>query len=647
MTGGVTTVMLAKRFAVFGLAVVLSVSAKPFTSPAAAAPNLTRLAAVVRRSAPVIEPGTVASVSDPGVELTPPVDGRLRADGVALVVTGAALTNRSGQGSQAVSAGPGQHLIVFGLRQIAQPTAPSAPIPVPPSLALVVAGQRSTVSLPAVANNDPAYFVSSVPVGTTVANLELSAAGFSQDFNLMTLTRPGPDPVALYRDPDNPAVATSLDASVNVAAAVATDPGETYTDTITIPTVTLSYFAPTPSADPPPAPDQAYLEIDATEKPVVDQYGEHYVHFSAPIPADRVQLVLPDGTVIAASHVDVAYDDPDDTDYVVAGTYYFVVPADLTAATLKVDAYQGAGFEYIAATGSHQTISLAGFSIPLSLNAPAPVATAVTPATVLTFTNAPSNASSGAGSSVGGGSDGSDAPLWVVLPLLAVLGAAGWGMLRRRRHHPQPVLAGSSAASAYSTAPFPPSVASGPSAAPPRAPAAPGPARRVATPTPVAPPTPAPAPAAQRSGREVSIEPGHRSRPRPERCPAPVLGPRSDRNARPVPHCAGPRGAPHRSGRTAPGVRRRGIRPDRRPGPVEDRAPRTRRPAAPRGRQAAAQGGPSTGVPGDPGGARRSPTTTSAPRWARAATRIPAPIPSAPTCLASAPRSAPTCYPRP
>ncbi|MDQ6615414.1 MAG: hypothetical protein M3083_11880 [Actinomycetota bacterium] len=144
-------------------------------------------------------------------------------------------------------------------------------------------------------------------------------------------------------------------------------------------------------------------KVDTAVDAVVDRYGEHFVHFPAPIPARAVHLVLPDGSSVAAAHTGCACNDPDNTDYVVAGTYYFVVPADLTAATLKVDSYQGDGVEYIAASGVDRKISLAGFTIPLAIPAP-PAPPAATPVTVLKLTQ-PSAAASGraaAGSGSGG-----------------------------------------------------------------------------------------------------------------------------------------------------------------------------------------------------------------------------------------------------
>ena len=247
----------------------------------------------------------------------------------------------------------------------------------------------------------------------------------------------------LYQDLDNTVVATPLDASVNVTGTVVADPGETYTDTVAVPTVALSYFAPDPTADPAPALDEAYLEVNATVKPVLDLYGEHFVHFTAPIPPDHLTVALPDGTTVAARYSGGPYPDPDDTDYVLSGTYYFPVPADTTTATLHVAGYTGAGWEFVDATGSRQQISLAAFAVPLTLNAaptaPARGTTATTPPTTLRFTRYvaanPASTGSGHGSS--------KAPLALVVVLLAGAATIAWAALRRRRrpHQPQALAA--------------------------------------------------------------------------------------------------------------------------------------------------------------------------------------------------------------
>jgi hypothetical protein len=90
-----------------------------------------------------------------------------------------------------------------------------------------VAGERRSIVLPDRSARGPWTLAASIPAGSTEVDLVLTAAGFSQRFSLMTLTRPGPDPVALYRDDTNPAVVSTDTSAVAVGATVAAD-GQSY-----------------------------------------------------------------------------------------------------------------------------------------------------------------------------------------------------------------------------------------------------------------------------------------------------------------------------------------------------------------------------------------------------------------------------------
>lgn len=371
-------------------------------------------------AAPVIDPGKVVGLSDPGVELTPPADGRLRGDGIALIVTGGALTDRAGQGDQAISAGPGRHLIVFGLRQVPQPKIRDTPSA---SLALVVAGDRRSIDLSSLSGQGPWYFAASIPAGQTDVYLELSAAGFAQRFSLMTLTRPGPDPVALYRDPDNPAVVSTDTASIGVAATTVPPDGDSIRMLITAGTVTVSWFGPDAAIHTPASPDQAFLTVQAAENND-PQVGRP---FRAAIPAAKVHLVLADGTRVDAAHTG-------DSTGLLSGTYYFVVPADTSTATLSVDAYSAPGTDFLASINNRitaATVALSAFTIPLALPK-APVPPPTTPVTVLKLTHA-SPVASGAAANPTAAHGPSAVPLGIVLILLAGAGALTWTTVHRRR----------------------------------------------------------------------------------------------------------------------------------------------------------------------------------------------------------------------
>jgi DNA-binding SARP family transcriptional activator len=420
---------------VLGAVAVALVASATTTTPAMAA-QASLPAVGIARAAPVIDPATVVHLSDPGVELTAAVDGRLRGDGSALLVTGAALSDQAGQGDQAVSAGPGQHLIVFGLRQISQ-AAIAADAP-QGSLALVVAGARRAIDPSSLDGQGPWYFAAAVPAGSADVDLELSAAGFSQRFSLLTLTRPGPDPAVLYRDPDNFEVVTSDTSAIGVAASVVPDDGERYQVQVSQGTVTLTWFAPDPAAHTPSSPDQAFLTVTATALPTETNFKEHAVILATAIPADKVHLVLADGTRVPAAHTG-------DTTAVVSGTYYFAVPADITAATLSVDAFTGPGSEFLVATGRPATIALPPFTIALKLPAlPAPPPAATTPVTTLKLTHPGAASPAGAGTSTAANpaKTSSRAPLWIVLILLAGAAAVTATVLRRHRRQPTAVTAG-------------------------------------------------------------------------------------------------------------------------------------------------------------------------------------------------------------
>lgn len=286
-----------------------------------------------------IDPSTVVQLSDPGVELTTPVDGRLRGDGVALVVTGAALTDYAGTGGDAVSAGSGNHLIVFGIRQLPQTSDAAAP---PASLALVVAGQRRSIDLASLAGNGPSYFAAAIPTDTSSADLELSASGFSQDFALLTLTRVGMAPTALYRDPDNAEVVDTDSSTVAVPIAAGPPDSTTYSLQVGAQTTTISWFAPDASRDTPSSPNQAFLAVQLHPATLIDPANNDVIElmWPSPVPADDVQLVLADGTRLPATHVaDTNQDTPGVSVNLFTGIYYFTVPADIAATTLSVAAY--------------------------------------------------------------------------------------------------------------------------------------------------------------------------------------------------------------------------------------------------------------------------------------------------------------------
>jgi hypothetical protein len=67
-------------------------------------------------AAATVPADSVSLESDPGVTLSVPADGRIRGDHLAAIVTGVAFPSRIGTGGNAVEAGKGQRLVVFGLQ---------------------------------------------------------------------------------------------------------------------------------------------------------------------------------------------------------------------------------------------------------------------------------------------------------------------------------------------------------------------------------------------------------------------------------------------------------------------------------------------------------------------------------------------------
>ena len=428
-----STTVSARHRAVLAASAALALVVLGIAAPkaAAAAAAVSRLG-VVARSVPVIDPATVAELSDPGVELTVPADGRLRGDGVAVVVTGAALTGRAGTGGEEVSAGPGRHLIVFAFRLVPQPPDPGGP---QASLALVAAGQRDPIDLTDLSGDGPWTFTASIPAGAGDADLELSAAGYTQDFNLLTLTRVAPTPAVLYRDPDNPQVVATDTETVRVAVTAGPPASTTYPLPVGAATTTLGWFAPDPAMDTPTSTGQAFLSVQLQTATLTDPANNDVQELllPAPVPADHVQLVLPDGTAAPATHIDEDDTDvPGVSDNLFTGTYYFTVPADLTAATLAVAAYQAQGQagELLPADA---TIHIAAFTIPITLSAPPP-APLTPPVTTLTLTrSAPLPAASFGSIGPGSGHGSGPAPLWLVLVLLAGATAVTAVTVRRYR----------------------------------------------------------------------------------------------------------------------------------------------------------------------------------------------------------------------
>jgi hypothetical protein len=382
-------------------------------------------ARAVAQPPPIATPGQVVSLPDPGVELTAPSDGRLRGLGVAMVVTGAALVDRAGQGDSLLRAGARQHLLVFSLRRVSLPGSQVVQ-GVEPALAVVEGSQRMALDITTVSQTHPSAFAVPVAASRTEAFLELTSGGVSQRFDLMTLSRTGPDPVALYRDADTPDVLAQPSGQATVSAAVPTD-GFAASLAVNLTQLRLSWYSPGPSGGTAPDANHAFLSVEARYNSTIDNAGHFIGAFTAAVPADHVHLVLPEGTTITAQHTG-------DTSDLLSGTYYFLVPANLSTATLSVDPVQtSAGENVVVLVNGPVTVNLAAFTIPLSLpTMPPPAPT--TPTTLLHLSGADGNAppSQRATGPTGHG-NGSWAALIAAVILTALVLAVALVLIRRRR----------------------------------------------------------------------------------------------------------------------------------------------------------------------------------------------------------------------
>jgi hypothetical protein len=286
------------------------------------------------------------------------------------------------------------------------------------------------------------FFAASIPANTNDVALELSSGAYAQRFSLLTLSRSRPDPVVLYRDAQTPDVVSDVHAQKVVPATVAAD-GFSAAVTVEVQQMRLSWFSPAPSRDTGTSPDLAFLSVQAKETPVTQPDGSGFVDDFAPMPADHVHLVLPDSSAVTAAYVADSSGSSTGVpqeDRLWAGTYYFTVPASLTAATLRVDAIDIAGAEYPRFTGSPATVSLPGYDIPVTLPPPSVApSTAPTPTTMLPLSGTPGNASA-APPERHTGRGGSGPWLWLLLAaaMVAVVVAGAILVVRRRRKAPAP-----------------------------------------------------------------------------------------------------------------------------------------------------------------------------------------------------------------
>jgi hypothetical protein len=164
------------------------------------------LAVPVRSAAgaSVVPAGAVITVGTSPVTLAVPADGRLDSFDTAAQIQGAATGSRLGP----YRAVPGQQLWAFGVHLTVERAISTFPSP---TVTLIADGVRT--SLPVTPSADTTgnaegqdlgvtYLVASLPAAAPDVVVELSSAGYAQDFSLTHMARQGPQPAALYRQSD-------------------------------------------------------------------------------------------------------------------------------------------------------------------------------------------------------------------------------------------------------------------------------------------------------------------------------------------------------------------------------------------------------------------------------------------------------------
>ncbi|MHB1910763.1 MAG: hypothetical protein ACYCTI_01760 [Acidimicrobiales bacterium] len=382
---------------------------------------LAGLAAPAR--AGVVPADQAVVLSDPGVGLVAPHDGRIRVPGFAAKVLGAAFTYQAGPAGHTVSAPAGDYLCVFDLEISAvNPDGTPGSSLSGLNVLATVGAERVVLNTSAMASGSgSATYALAVPKKAPVG-LELSVAGFTQDYSLSRLALVPPAPEVLYRDPANPEVDLPVQSDQNLAVS-SPDGSITGTVPLDLASVALSYLSPDLDQPPPGGAGQAYLSLGLSSP--YDAVSASYQ--GSPVALDPIttltpgelSLVLPGGATVAAEHSGPTAKPPGDLEDsgLVEGTYYFVVPAGITSAQLVVSPKPNQMTATYGLESASLSMAIAKASFPMSF--PAPVAMGA-PGPALPIPTVPA--------AVRLGGTGSD--LWLIV-LLAVLAAAGLWAWRR------------------------------------------------------------------------------------------------------------------------------------------------------------------------------------------------------------------------
>jgi hypothetical protein len=182
----------------------------------------------------------------------------------------------------------------------------------------------------------------SVPATSHTLALVVSQGSFFQAFNLWTLQRIGSAPAVLYRDPERPSLSASVPPSGDPALS---NPADGFSDTaaVTVQSATLGYF-PTAGSPGPASASQAVLsvELDAEypDNPDDPTTAGHYLGAQSPLPGSMLTFTPTGGSPVTATASDRGDTDGKGKadDGLFDATYSFVVPGNLTAGSLTINA---------------------------------------------------------------------------------------------------------------------------------------------------------------------------------------------------------------------------------------------------------------------------------------------------------------------
>jgi hypothetical protein len=289
----------------------------------------------------VLPANTVTRLATAPEGVTLPADPRLNDYEVSGQILGVA----RGRAAGTDVAAKGQQLWAFGLAWTTNPARKSG------TVGMTVTFQAATVDLPVTlpASADPPgggtspsmWFVASVPTASgSNATVTLTVGSYPQTFDLSTMSRRAPVPVALYRSSTSWRGFQAEDVTQTLPSPDPQETGDPALPTATIPIhlagVTLSWFPPSGPPDVPADPTQAWLSVDLTSQTSDNTRGANtYLNYGTPMPASGLTLTIPGQAPVTAIDTPGGGSDVSGVG-IFTDRYAFSVPATFTTGTLAV-----------------------------------------------------------------------------------------------------------------------------------------------------------------------------------------------------------------------------------------------------------------------------------------------------------------------